>query len=111
MGLDRFPVAFQGSLAPIIFLANFITELVVFAVLIERIVREVDAGVIDVVLVWLLVVLGAESGQPLFVEVRNHRLNAQNGEVKAQVVFFIVNQQRVIDVPLNYDIVIFSNFF
>ena len=57
--------------------------------------------IFDVVLVWLFVIMSAESSEPFVAQVGLHRVHSADEHVQPAVELLLVQDQRVVDVPLN----------
>ena len=67
--------------------------------------------VLQIRLVGLSIVMRTESRETLIVEIGLNWVDAANEDVETGVEFLLVYQERIIDVPLNLEFVMESNFW
>ncbi len=106
--LEGFPVAAEGLLGPVVEFGELVRVDEVGVVFVERVVGEVHA--LESVLVLLrghLVLVGAEAREALFVDEGDQRVHVCDEQVDAQVVFEVVDEQRLADVALD-DLFVFG---
>lgn len=75
-------------------------------IFIETVVGEMNVRVAEILLGRLLVVLNAKSSQPFLIEVANIGTNCRYEHVKPQIELFLPQQQRLVDIGLNYPLLI-----
>jgi hypothetical protein len=66
----------------------------------------VHVQVLDVLVIWLLVVVRREPRQALMAQVCLDRVHSFDQHIDSQVKLFLLNYQRILDVPLSQEFVV-----
>ena len=86
-----------------------LVENVVLVLLVDSVVRQVHAHVVDVVRVHRLVLLSRQPCQSIFEDVYSKRIYASDQHVDAQVEFQSLHQTGLVDVLLHHVVLVFLN--
>jgi membrane-anchored glycerophosphoryl diester phosphodiesterase (GDPDase) len=76
--------------------------------LVDRVIRQVHVQVVKVGVIWWLIFFSSESSYPLLMNVYPKRVDPIEQNVDPKVKFEVVDQVRLVDVPLDDASLVFT---
>ena len=87
----------------------FVLVLLKFAVeLIDRVIRKMHVQVVEVGVIWWLIFFSSKSSYPLLMNVCPQRIDPIEQNVDPEVEFEVIDQVRLVDVPLDDTPLVFA---
>ena len=87
----------------------FVLVLLKFAVeLIDRVIRKMHVQIVKVGVIWWLIFFSSKSSYPLLMNVDPKRVHPIEHNVDPKVEFEVVDQVRLVDVPLHDASLVFA---
>jgi membrane-anchored glycerophosphoryl diester phosphodiesterase (GDPDase) len=76
--------------------------------LVNRVIRQVHVQVVEVGVIWWLIFFSSESCYPLLMNVDPKRVDSIEQDIDPKVEFEVVDQVRLVDVPLDDASLVFA---
>ena len=77
---------------------------VFLGVLIQTEVSEMHVKIFDVSMIWFLIVVCTETCETLVVKIGLNRINSPNKDIESEIKFLSIQHERVVDVPLDQEL-------
>lgn len=71
-------------------------------IFVKTVIREMNVWIFEILFCWFLIIFSTESDQPLLIQIADVGINWGNHDIESEIKFFILQQQRVINIRLNY---------